>query len=85
MASAFLILYLETAIVVLTNCVALMDPTDFIGQLITSTLLDEPVIVNFVNLSKAAHWASIASYATLIAYLDKHKTAKPPQHPLAAY
>jgi hypothetical protein len=62
-----------------------MDPTDFIGQLIISTLLDELVTIDFVNLSKAARRASIASYTTLIAYLDKCKTAKSHQHPLAAY
>jgi len=41
--------------------------------------------VDFVNLSKAARQATIASYGNLITYLDKHLMSKPPQHPHAGY
>jgi Domain of unknown function (DUF3471) len=71
--------------VALTNCLPLIDPTDFISQLIISTLLNEPVSADFVNLSTATRRASIVSYANLISYLDKRKTSKPPLHPLPEY
>lgn len=84
-ASVFLIPSLEGAIVVLTNCLPLMDPTDFVGQLIIATLLNDPVKMDFVGLSRAVRQTSVASYGNLAAYLDKNRTKTPPRHPLSAY
>jgi hypothetical protein len=84
-ASAFLIPSLESTIVVLTNCLTLMDPTDLVGQLIISTLLNKSVIVNLTSLARGVRRASIASYGNLIEHLDNNKTSKPPRQPLSAY
>lgn len=85
LASAFLIPSFESAIVVLTNAIGLIDPTDLVGQLIASVLLGEKSNVNYVHLSKVARRASLDSYLMLAKTLVKGKTTKPPQHAPDAY
>ena len=84
-ASAFLIPTTQSAVVVLTNALPYMDPTDFIGQLIVSALVGCEAPQGLVELSKAGRSTSLASYTALSASLDKHKEARPPSLPLFAY
>lgn len=84
-ATTFLIPSSESAIVVLTNSLPYMDPTDFVGQLVVSTLLEEQPPQNLIKLCKQARSASLASYGALSAQLAKCKTTQPPHFPLAAY
>lgn len=84
-ATTFLIPSSESAIVVLTNSLPLMDPTDFVGQLIVSLLLGEEPPANLLQLCRNARSASLASYGALSAQLEKHKSSQPPRFPLSAY
>ena len=85
LASAFLVPSSESAVVVITNSLPLMDPTDFVGQSMLSLLLGERTQVDFVKLCNMACSASLASYQVLSAQLTKRKTAKSPTFPLTAY
>ncbi|MCJ1460972.1 hypothetical protein MMC28_011354 [Mycoblastus sanguinarius] len=83
--STFLIPSSESAVVVLTNSLAFVDPTDFVGQLAISLLLGEQPSEIFPDLCKAGRSASLASYDTLSAQLAKQKSTRPPLFPLSAY
>ena len=85
LASALLIPSTQSAVVVLTNSSPFMDPTDFVGQLLVSTLLGETPSNKYPSLAKAARAIALGAYPRLIAALAKHKTTKPPQLPIAAY
>jgi CubicO group peptidase (beta-lactamase class C family) len=85
LASAFLIPSTQSAIVVLTNALPYMDPTDFVGQLIVSVLLGSQSPGGLLGLCKAGRPASLASYTALSASLEKHKTSRPPSFPKIAY
>lgn len=84
-ASAFLIPSTESAVVVLTNALPFVDPTDFVGQLLVSHLLGEQPPQNLLELCKIGRSASLASYKALTVQLEKHKTTLPPEFPLTAY
>ncbi|KAG8531951.1 uncharacterized protein KY384_003587 [Bacidia gigantensis] len=84
-ASAFLVPSSQSAIVVLTNALPLMDPTDFVGQLVLSRLLGQKPPSNLLELSKLGRSASILSYGALNKQLQKHKTTKLPTFPLDTY
>jgi CubicO group peptidase (beta-lactamase class C family) len=85
LASAFLIPSTETAVVVLTNSMALMDPTNLVGQLIVSVLIGEEPPNNFPELARTARSAMLGAYQKLAATLEKGKTAKPPRSPISGY
>lgn len=85
LASTFLLPSSQSAVVVLANSLPLMDPTDFVGQLIMSPLVGEQPPSNLLELCKLGRSASMASYEALSAQLEKHKTTEPPRYPLAAY
>ena len=78
-ASAFLIPSSQSAVVVMTNSLPLMDPTELIGQSILSLLLGEQVPADLPKLSERACAASLASQ------LANRETPHPSQSPLAAY
>jgi CubicO group peptidase (beta-lactamase class C family) len=84
-ASMFLIPSSETAIVVLTNSIALSDPTDFTGRLILSVVLNENIPTNFAELSKMVKQSQFDSYSKLNIALQTGRTAVPPHYPLASY
>lgn len=83
--SVFLIPSSESAVVVITNSLPLMDPTDFIGQSIVSLLLGEHMQADLLKLAKMACSASLASYQILSAQLAQGRTGKPHRFSLAAY
>ena len=87
LASAFLIPSTETAVVVLTNSMALMDPTDLVGQLIVSILIadDKKPPNNFPELARTARSTMLNAYQKLATTLEKGKTAKPPRSPISVY
>lgn len=85
LASSFFVPSTETAIVVVTNCLGLSDPTDGIGQLILSALLNEPPCEDYVGISKAVSQNALGVYEHLNNLLAQGKTSEPPQHPLTAY
>ena len=85
LASAFLIPSTQSAVVVLTNALPFMDPTDFVGQLILSILIGEKPATNSVSLAKMARANSLAAYAKLTTSINDRKTMKPPRFPLKAY
>ena len=84
-ASAFLIPSTESAIVVLTNSLPSMDPTDFVGQLLMSHLLGEQPPQNLLELCKLGQARLRAGYKALAAQLEPRKDARPPLFRLAAY
>lgn len=84
-ASAFLIPSTQSAVVVLTNSLPFVDPTDFVGQLLVSHLLEEQPPQNLLELCHLGRSASLKSYETLTAQLEKHKTTQAPQFQLTAY
>ena len=85
LASAFLVPSTQSGVVVLTNALPFMDPTDLVVQLILSVLIGEELPTNFVALAKMARANGLSAYAALGAAVDKRKTVKPPRFPLRAY
>ncbi len=85
LASAFLVPSTQSAVVVLTNALPFMDPTDLVGQLILSVLIGEELPTNFVPLAKMARANGLSAYAALTAAVNKRKTSKPPRFALRAY
>ena len=84
-ASSFFVPKMGTAVVVIANCMGLSDPTDGIGQLLLSILLNEPLCGNFISISKAVNQRSLQAYELLKNALARMKTTMPPQQPQAAY
>ena len=85
LASAFLIPSTDSAVVVLANSLPFMDPTDFVGQLLVSTLIGEKPSSKLPFLAKEARSATLAAYPMLKARLAKGKTAHPPRSPITIY
>jgi hypothetical protein len=83
-ASAFLIPSSKSAVVVITNSLPMMDPTDFVGQSILSLLQGEQVPADLSKLSERACAASLSSHQVLASQLANRKTAQSPRFPLAA-
>ena len=84
-ASIFLIPSSQSAVVVLTNSLPYMDPTDFVGQLIVSALVGSRSPEGLLALCKAGRPISLATYKSLSASLEKHKTKRPPSFHGSAY
>ena len=85
LASAFLVPSTQSAVVVLTNALPFMDPTDLVGQLILSVLIGEELPTNFIALAKTARANGLNAYAILTTAVNSRKTTKPPRFPLTAY
>ena len=85
LASAFLVPSTQSGVVVLTNALPFMDPTDLVGQLILSVLIGEKLPTNFLDLAKMARANGLSAYAALTAAVSKRKTGKPPRFRLRAY
>ena len=85
LASAFLVPSTQSGVVVLTNALPFMDPTDLVGQLVLSVLIGEKLPTNFPELAKMARANGLSAYAALTAAVNRRKTAKPPRFPLRAY
>ena len=84
--SAFLIPSTESAVVVLTNSLPLIDPTDFAAQLVLSALLGEPPHEEeLLGLAEIARPFQMLGYERLTAHLAKKMTGTPPSHPLSEY
>lgn len=75
----------ESAVVVLTNALAFMDPAHLVGQLILSVLLGEELPTNCIALAEMARTNGLSAYAALTAAVSNRKTGKPPRFPLRAY
>jgi hypothetical protein len=85
-ASMFIVPSTESAVVVLTNSLPLLDPTDFAAQLILSVLLGEtPFQDELIRLSEIARPLQILGYERLAAALEKKKSSIPPSFPLLEY
>ncbi|KAL8851434.1 MAG: hypothetical protein Q9221_003613 [Calogaya cf. arnoldii] len=84
-ASAFLIPSTKSAVVMLTNSLSFVDPTNLVAQVVLSQILNEQPPQNLFKLCDLARSASMASYKALNVQLGKHKTDKPPEYPLVAY
>ena len=84
-SSAFLIPSTMTAVVVLTNALSFVDPTDLMGQLPISQILDEQQLPDLYKLCHLARSASMASYRALNLQLEQHKPGKPPDFPPDGY
>jgi CubicO group peptidase (beta-lactamase class C family) len=85
-ASMFMVPSTESAVVVLTNSLPLLDPTDFAAQLILSVLLGEtPLKDELIRLSEIARPIQILGYERLAAALEKKKTNISPSFPLHQY
>ena len=85
LASVFLVPSTQSGVVVLTNALPFMDPTDLVGQLILSILIGEEAPTNFVALAKTARANGLNAYTALTTTVNKRKTTKPPSFPLRAY
>ena len=85
LASSFFIPSTQTAVAVVTNSLAFMDPTNFIGQLIVLTILGESQLPDFVPLARLGRSVFLKSYQGLVELLESQKTSVAPQYPLTAY
>ena len=83
-SSAHLIPETETAIVVMSNTMGLSDTTDWIGQLVLQTILEEEPH-DYVQLSKSSKEGSLQQFASVIEELKQGKTDIPPSQRLEAY
>jgi CubicO group peptidase (beta-lactamase class C family) len=84
--SMFLVPSTESAVVVLTNSLPLVDPTDFTAQLCLSVLLGErPFEEEFLEMAEMARPFQIIGYERLKMALEKKKTGIPPSLPPLAY
>jgi len=85
LASYFLVPATESAVVILTNSLPLMDPTDFVGQAALAVLLGEEPSNKYPLLAQAATMASLVGYDMLKDALEGEKTEIPPSLPAEAY
>ncbi|KAL9106769.1 MAG: hypothetical protein Q9227_008268 [Pyrenula ochraceoflavens] len=76
LATAFLIPETQTAVVVLTNAIGFMDPTDFVAQQILAIVINGKANRSLVDLAKVARASNIAEYPTLHAKLLHARTGK---------
>jgi hypothetical protein len=81
----FIVPSTETAVVAFTNSQPLMDPADFVAQLVLSRLLGPPPTLDFVKLAKLARTIALDNYKVLEDVVSEGKTKIPPKKPLAAY
>lgn len=75
----------ESAVLILTNTMALNDAADWIGQLLVETLLDSPARHDYVHLASASADRALKKYAELSQEIEKGKKSKGPNRPLSDY
>ena len=85
LSSVHLLPETETAVLVMTNSLAFNDPTDWIGQLILETILDEKSPHDFIELARESRDASFKAYTDVISELEQGKTHVPPSQDLKNY
>ncbi|CAI7622502.1 unnamed protein product [Penicillium glandicola] len=86
-ATSFVMLLPETesAVVVLTNTMALNDAADWIGQLLVETLLESPIQHNYVELASVSAHRSLKKYADLSHKVEEGRVSGGPSRPLNDY
>jgi len=86
-ATSFVMLLPETesAVVVLTNTMALNDAADWTGQLLVETLLDSLVRNNYVRLASASAERALKKYAELTQKVEEGRKSGKPDRPLSDY
>lgn len=75
----------ESAVLVLTNTMALNDAADWIGQLLVETLLDSPVRNDYVYLASASAERALKLYAELGRKVEEGRSPRGPGRPLSDY
>ncbi|MCJ1475571.1 hypothetical protein MMC13_004234 [Lambiella insularis] len=76
LASAFLVPETQTAVVVITNAVGFMDPTDFVAQQLLAVIIGEKLNGRLLDLAKAARASNLDQYPKLHAKLLKGRIGK---------
>lgn len=85
LGALFIVPSTESAVFAFTNSQPLMDPTDFVAQLVLSKLLGPPPSVALVKMAELARTITLENYDTLKQIVAEGKTDIPPTKPLAAY
>ncbi|KUJ07020.1 beta-lactamase/transpeptidase-like protein [Mollisia scopiformis] len=75
----------ESAVVVLTNSMALNDAADWIGQLLVEKLLDSPIRNDYARLASLSAKRAIKKYEELTNKLEAGKDLSNPPKDLAKY
>ncbi|KAH6850484.1 beta-lactamase/transpeptidase-like protein [Chaetomium sp. MPI-CAGE-AT-0009] len=86
-ATSFIMMLPETesAVLVLSNTMALNDAADWIGQLLVETLLDSPIRNDYVHLASASADRALERYAELGQTIEKGRTPGGAGRPLRDY
>ncbi|KAK0638999.1 beta-lactamase/transpeptidase-like protein [Cercophora newfieldiana] len=86
-ATSFIMLLPETesAVIVLTNTMALNDAADWIGQLLVQSLLDPPIRHDYVQLASESADRAIKMYAELTQKVDEGRKPGGPIRPSSQY
>lgn len=75
----------ESAVIVLTNTMALNDAADWIGQLLVEKLLDSPIRNDYVHLASLSSKKTIERYQKLTDELEAGKNLSNPPKDLGKY
>jgi CubicO group peptidase (beta-lactamase class C family) len=75
----------ESAVVVLTNSMALNNAADWIGQLLVEKLLDSPIRHDYVHLASLSAKRAVEKYEELTNELEAGKEPSKPPKDLAKY
>ena len=86
-ATSFVMLLPETqsAVLVLTNTMALNDAADWIGQLLVETLLDSPIRNDYVHLASLSADRALKKYAELTQKIEEGRESEWPCRALSEY
>jgi CubicO group peptidase (beta-lactamase class C family) len=86
-ATSFVMLLPETesAVIVLTNTMALNDAADWVGQFLVETLLDSPVRHDFIHLASVSASRSLQKYAELTEKVEEGRQSGGPPRDLNKY
>lgn len=86
-ATSFVMLFPETesAVLVLTNTMALNDAADWIGQLLVETLLDSPYRNDFVKLASLSADRALKRYIELTNMIEEGRVKDGPSRSLSDY
>lgn len=86
-ATSFIMMLPETesAVLVLTNTMALNDAADWIGQLLVETLLDSPLRNDYVHLASVSADRALEKYSELSRKVEDGRVSGGPGRPLSDY
>ncbi|KAH6611776.1 beta-lactamase/transpeptidase-like protein [Chaetomium sp. MPI-SDFR-AT-0129] len=86
-ATSFVMMFPETesAVLVLTNTMALNDAADWIGQLLVETLLDSPIRNDYVGFASESAEQALKLYAKLGRKVKAGRAPQGPGRPLSNY